>query len=53
VLGVVLVVVPGALGVGPFCGSGKMPAARKNLRRRWLACEIESQTAQTARRRVA
>jgi DNA modification methylase len=36
-LGVVLVAVPGALVVNPFCGSGKLPAACKRLGRQWLA----------------
>ena len=44
---------PGALVVDPYCGSGTVPAACKKLGRRWLACEIASETARTARRRVA
>jgi site-specific DNA-methyltransferase (adenine-specific) len=44
---------PGALVVDPFCGSGTVPAACKKLGRRWLACEINNQTARAARRRVA
>jgi hypothetical protein len=45
--------VPGALVVDPFCGSGTVPAACKRLGRRWLACEVDSGTAKTARRRLA
>ena len=42
---------PGDLVVDPFTGSGSVPAACKKLDRRWLACEISSATARTARRR--
>jgi site-specific DNA-methyltransferase (adenine-specific) len=45
--------VPGALVVDPYCGSGTVPAACKKLGRQWLACEVDSETARTARRRVA
>ena len=44
---------PGDLVVDPFTGSGSVPAACKKLGRRWLACEISSATARTARRRLA
>ena len=44
---------PGQLIVDPFCGSGTVPAACKKLGRRWLACELDSQTARVARGRVA
>jgi hypothetical protein len=44
---------PGALVVDPYCGSGTIPAACQRLKRRWLACEIDSMTARTARRRLA
>jgi DNA modification methylase len=43
----------GGLVVDPFCGSGTVPAACRRLKRRWMACEIDAQTARTARRRVA
>jgi hypothetical protein len=42
-----------AIVVDPYCGSGSVPLACKNQGRSWLACEIDSQTAATARRRVA
>jgi hypothetical protein len=44
---------PGALVVDPYCGSGTVPAACRRLGRQWLACEVDSQTARTARRRAA
>ena len=44
---------PGALVVDPYCGSGTVPTACKKLERRWLCCEINSNTARVARRRVA
>jgi len=44
---------PGALVVDPYCGSGTVPAACRNLGRNWLACEIDSKTARIARGRVA
>jgi len=37
----------------PFCGWGTYPAACKMLNRRWLAFEINPDTAEVARRRVA
>ena len=36
---------PGAIVVDPYCGSGTVPAACKKLGRRWLACEVDSGTA--------
>jgi hypothetical protein len=44
---------PGALVVDPFCGSGTVPTACKNLGRQWLACEVNAKTAAVARGRVA
>lgn len=44
---------PGALVVDTFCGSGTVPAACRKLGRRWLACELNSQTARVARGRIA
>ena len=44
---------PGALVVDPFSGAGTVPAACRKLGRGWLACEIDSRTAQVARGRVA
>ena len=43
----------GALVVDPFCGSGTVPTACRKLGRRWLACELNSQTARVARGRIA
>ena len=37
----------------PMCGGGTVPAACKMLGRRWLAFEIDPDTAEAARRRVA
>lgn len=36
----------------PFCGSGTVPAAAKMLNRRWLAFEIDPDTANDARQRI-
>lgn len=38
--------------VDPFCGSGTVPAVCKKLGRRWLAFEIDPDTAERARERV-
>ena len=43
----------GMLVVDPYCGSGTVPMACKNLGRRWIGCEIDSKTARIARGRVA
>ena len=44
---------PGQLVVDPFCGGGTIPAACKTLGRRWLATEIDRNTALVARKRLA
>lgn len=44
---------PGDLIVDPFCGGGTIPAACKSLGRRWLATEINKNTALIARKRLA
>ena len=43
----------GQLVVDPFCGGGQIPAACKGLGRRWLATEINRNTALVARKRLA
>jgi site-specific DNA-methyltransferase (adenine-specific) len=43
---------PGQLVVDPFCGGGSVVVACKALGRRWLACEIDQNTALVARKRV-
>jgi site-specific DNA-methyltransferase (adenine-specific) len=43
---------PGDLIVDPFCGGGTVPAACKSLGRRWLATEINKNTALIARKRL-
>ena len=37
----------------PFCGSGTVPFVCKHLGRHWLGMEIDSEIAETAKRRVA
>ena len=44
---------PGDLVVDPYCGSGTTLTAAKNLGRNYLGCEIDSNVARGARRRVA
>lgn len=44
---------PGALIVDPFCGGGTFPALCKRLGRRWLATEIDPDTAAIARKRLS
>jgi DNA modification methylase len=43
----------GALVVDPFTGAATVPTACKKLGRRWLACEIDRDTARIARGRIA
>jgi DNA modification methylase len=43
---------PGDLVVDFFCGGGTVPAVCQELGRRWLAFEIEPETAEVARARV-
>ena len=43
---------PGAIVADFFCGGGTVPAVCKQLNRRWLAFEIDPDTAATARQRV-
>lgn len=42
----------GAIILDPFCGGGTVPAVCKMLGRRYLAFEIDPDTAELARRRV-
>lgn len=44
---------PGDLIVDPYCGGGMTPAACKRTGRRWLATEIDPETADIARMRIA
>jgi hypothetical protein len=44
---------PGDLIVDPFCGAGTIPLACKILGRKWIATEIDADTAADARHRLA
>lgn len=44
---------PGALIVDPFCGGGAIPVACKATGRRWIASEVDENTAAIARKRLA
>lgn len=43
---------PGQLVVDPYCGSGTVLAAAKRLKRSYLGCELNANTARGARRRL-